>query len=73
MTIHELNILQRNSFSHNHPYTVDERIVALERLQDAIIKRETEILAALHKDLGKCEAESYMTEIGMVLADLGAE
>ncbi|MBR3904167.1 MAG: aldehyde dehydrogenase [Clostridia bacterium] len=70
MTIHELNILQRNSFSRNHPYTVDERIVALERLQDAIIKRETEILAALHQDLGKCEAESYMTEIGLVKGEI---
>ncbi len=70
MTIHELVVLQHNSFRRNHPYSVDERIIALERLQEAIHNREEEIAAALQHDLGKCMAESYMTEIGMVLKEI---
>ncbi|MBQ6951752.1 MAG: aldehyde dehydrogenase [Clostridia bacterium] len=70
MTIHELNILQHNAFAQNHPYTVDERIVALERLLEAITLREQEIIAALQYDLGKCESESYMTEIGLVRSEI---
>lgn len=70
MTIHELVVLQRNAFSKSHPIPVDERIIALERLQEAIQKREREISIALQQDLGKGRAESYMTEIGMVLSEL---
>ncbi|MBQ4639255.1 MAG: aldehyde dehydrogenase [Clostridia bacterium] len=70
MTIHELVVLQHNSFRRNHPYSVDERIVALERLQEAILSREAEITAALQYDLGKGRMESYMTEIGMVLKEI---
>lgn len=70
MTIHELVVLQRTSFRRNHPYSVDERIIALERLQEAIRRREGEIAHALQQDLGKGTAESYMTEIGMVLSEL---
>lgn len=70
MTVHELVILQRNSFAKNHPYTADERIIALERLQEALRKREKDIAQALQQDLGKGQAEGYMTEIGMVLSEI---
>lgn len=70
MTIHELVVLQRSAFEKNHPYSVDERLIALERLQEAIRLREREISHALHQDLGKGRTEGYMTEIGMVLTEL---
>lgn len=70
MTIHEIVIMQRNAFQRNHPYSVDERIIALERLQEAIQLRERDISLALQQDLGKGKTESYMTEIGMVKAEL---
>ena len=70
MTIHELVVLQRQAFARNHPYSADERIVALERLQEAIQQRENEIAAALKWDLGKGQGEAYLTEIGMVLSEL---
>ena len=63
MTVHELVVLQRNSFARNHPYSVDERIIALERLQEIIQRREGDICHALQQDLGKCPEEGYMTEV----------
>ena len=70
MTVHELVVLQRNSFAKNHPYSVDERIIALERLQEIIQRREGDICHALQQDLGKCPEEGYMTEVGMVLSEI---
>lgn len=46
------------------------RIEMLRKLKAAIIRRETDILAALRTDLGKSPAESYMCEVGMTLAEL---
>lgn len=70
MTIHELVQLQRDAFDRMHPYGVDERLDALERLREAILRKENEICAALSRDLGKCPGEAYMTEIGMVLTEI---
>jgi len=46
------------------------RIDALKKLRQALIDREAEIADALRQDLGKCNAESYMCEIGMVISEL---
>lgn len=46
------------------------RIDALKRLRQALIDREAEIADALRQDLGKCNAESYMCETGMVISEL---
>lgn len=70
MTIPELVALQRQAFMLNHPYTVDERLEALELLREGILRREQEICQALEQDLGKSPGEAYMTEIGMVLSEL---
>lgn len=70
MTVHELVVLQRNSFARNHPYSVDERIIALERLQETLRRREGDICLALNHDLGKSQEEAYMTEVGMVLSEI---
>lgn len=70
MTIHELVEMQRRSFEIYHPYDVDVRLDALERLRRAIERRERKICAALESDLGKSPGEAYMTEIGMVLSEI---
>lgn len=46
------------------------RMIALNRLEEAILQYEPEIRAALLADLNKSSFESYMSEIGMVLNEL---
>ncbi len=46
------------------------RAKALEDLQNAILRHEEEINAALKADLGKGAVESYMCETGMTLSEL---
>ena len=53
MTIPELVALQRQAFMLNHPYSVEERVEALELLREGILRREQEIYQALEQDLGK--------------------
>ena len=43
---------------------------ALSRLESAIVQYEERILSALNEDLQKSHFEGYMTEIGMVKAEL---
>ncbi len=51
--------------------TVEERRAALLRLKEIILDRQEAICEALQKDLGKSPCEAYMTEIGMVLTEIG--
>ncbi|MDD2511282.1 MAG: aldehyde dehydrogenase [Syntrophomonas sp.] len=46
------------------------RMQELQKLERAIDKRENEILRALELDLGKCRQEAYMTEVGLLRAEL---
>lgn len=71
MTIHELVDLQRSAFYRVNPYSVEDRLAALELLRDAMLRREADIYRALEEDLGKCPGEAFMTEIGMVLTEIG--
>ncbi len=41
-----------------------------QKLYAAVSTREKKILEALHKDLHKSDQEAYMTEIGLVLAEI---
>jgi len=49
---------------------IDFRINQLRNLKVAIKKYESRIYEALDKDLGKCEFESYTTEVGFVLSSI---
>lgn len=49
---------------------IDFRINQLRNLKTAIKKYESRIYEALDKDLGKCEFESYTTEVGFVLSSI---
>ncbi len=61
---------QRQFFLTHTTREIRYRREALKKLRAAIRKWEPRICAALQADLGKCAMETYMTEIGMVLAGL---
>ena len=69
-TIENIVRKQKTFFSTGETLPVEFRLAMLRRLREGIEKHIEEISAALREDLGKSEAESYMTEIGMVYAEI---
>ncbi len=61
---------QKKFFQSGATVPVAYRVAALKKLRAHIVEKEEEILAALKADLGKSAFESYMCEIGMVLAEI---
>ena len=61
---------QRDFFTTDRTKALGFRLEALNRLEESIIKHEEDINLALRKDLNKSVFESYMTEVGMTLAEL---
>lgn len=53
------------------PIPLKKRKEALKKLRDNLKAMSPELSAALNADLGKCNTESYMTEIGLVLGEIG--
>lgn len=70
MQIEKIVQKQRTFFRKGKTIPLSFRKIALQRLGRAIHDHEKEIYAALKADLNKSETESYMTEIGMTLAEL---
>ena len=70
MDISAICTKQRVFNANGQPAKMEFRIAALKNLQRAITEHEHEINLALQSDLGKSAFEGYMTEIGMVLAEL---
>ena len=66
------NILdkQRKFFNSGKTLDIKYRIYYLKKLQEAILKKEKDILNALNKDLGKSETEAYMCEVGLSLSEI---
>ena len=69
-TIRKLVEEQRAYFMSGKTKNIKMRLNALERLEQAIKKREKEIHEALKKDLNKAQMESYMSETGMTYAEV---
>ncbi len=61
---------QRRFFLSHETRSLRFRREALRQLRRALLEWEPELAAALKADLGKGRTESYMSEIGMVLAGL---
>lgn len=61
---------QREYYKSGVTVPVNFRIEQLKKLYAAIKKYESEILQALHTDLGKSDYESFMCEIGLVLSEI---
>ena len=68
--IRKIRKKQEDFFKEGKTLDVKERLKALRRLYDVIKKRQDDISAALFKDLGKSEAESYMCETGLSLSEI---
>ena len=66
MSIDSIVLSQKNYFHSNATKDLAFRKQSLERLLAAITEHEADIYAALKKDLGKSETESYLTEVSMV-------
>ncbi|MBQ9539280.1 MAG: aldehyde dehydrogenase family protein [Treponema sp.] len=61
---------QRTFFNTNQTRDVNFRILQLKKLYRAIKDNEALITEALYKDLSKSPAETYSTEIGLVLHEI---
>ena len=70
MCIESIVNAQRAYFAKGETLDVAFRKAALRKLRDTILARESDINAALYKDLNKSASESYMCEVGMTLAEL---
>lgn len=66
MSIQSIVENQREYYYKNHTKSVSFRIRQLKKLKAAIQANERMVLEAVNKDLGKSEAEAYMTELGIV-------
>jgi aldehyde dehydrogenase (NAD+) len=66
------NILtaQQQFFKSGRTKNLDFRLENLKRLKKGIVQNETAIGEALKKDLSKSSYESYLTEVGVVLAEI---
>jgi len=70
LDVNKLVVQQRNFFQSGQTLDITVRMEHLRRLRFAIHKHENKITQALAADLHKTASESYMSEIGMVLAEL---
>jgi len=58
-------------FFSGRTYDLQFRIQQLTKLKETIKRNEQQIMSALYQDLGKSEFESYATEIGLTLDNIG--
>lgn len=61
---------QKDFFKQGNTLSFKYRMEKLQQLYDAIIKYKDRIEYALKTDLGKCQFESYMSEIGIILSSI---
>jgi aldehyde dehydrogenase (NAD+) len=64
---------QREFFLSGKTLEVDFRVEALKKLKVAVQRHEEDFSKALYQDLRKSKLESYMSETGMVLDEIGYE
>ncbi len=70
MTEKEILRKQKKFFAAGQTRSVVFRRQALQRLRMEMHKQEKELFAALKEDLGKSQAEAYMTELGLVYDEI---
>ncbi|OQA83366.1 MAG: Aldehyde dehydrogenase [Lentisphaerae bacterium ADurb.Bin242] len=70
MNVQELSKARRTFFASGATLSYQGRKQALKALFDEIKRREGDLCAALHADLGKTEFEAKTTEISLTLEDL---
>ena len=67
MNIEQIVDAQRKFFATSKTFDIKFRLEALDKLKASVKKHETDLLEAIHKDLGKSATESYMCEVGLLL------
>lgn len=68
--IEEIVERQREFFLSGETKEIEYRTKALKKLKEIILAKEKRICEALKMDLNKSTMESYMTEVGMTLAEI---
>ncbi len=67
--IHETVMAQRAFFDTGATLSVSWRIEQLQKLKEAVKKKQTVLEEALAQDLGRCATEAYLADIGTVLLE----
>lgn len=70
MNLNEVLSKQKEFFLKGNTLSYKMRKSFLLKLKEELIRMEPEFYAAIAKDLGKSETETYMCEIGLVLSDI---
>ena len=60
----------RAAFESGATKSLARRLATLKRLREIVVDRTPEIVDALRADLGKCEAETMLSEVSVVLAEI---
>lgn len=68
--IKKLTEKQRSFFRSGRTLPAGTRLLALKKLEEAVLCHEDELLNALKLDLGKSSSEGYMCEIGLLLSEI---
>ena len=69
-TIHAAVEAQRSFFNEGKTLDVSWRIEQLRRLKIAVQTNEKKLTKALYDDLGRSETEAYLTDVGVVIAEI---
>ena len=69
-SIHQIVLKQREFFLTGQTLSVKFRKEQLRKLKAGIIRNTDKIVAALHEDLGRCDAEAYFCDIGDVIMEI---
>lgn len=68
--IHKTVLAQRKYFKTGETLDPNFRIEQLKKLKNALKTHEKDILEALYKDLGRCDAEGYLCDIGPTILEI---
>ena len=68
--IHQIVMMQREFFLQGKTLDWKFRREQLRKLKQAILTHQSELEAALHEDLGRCEAEAYFCDIGDTVMEI---
>lgn len=60
----------RQTFAAGHTKNIDWRIAQLEQIKELVLAHQEAIFAALTKDLGRCDMESWTAELGGVISEV---
>ncbi|BAK80727.1 aldehyde dehydrogenase family protein [Candidatus Arthromitus sp. SFB-rat-Yit] len=70
MSIEKIFYAQKEFFNSDATISVNFRIINLTKLKKELLKNEYEIYTALHKDLGKSEEDSFVSEFSHCINEI---